>query len=446
MSKSRIFLMFALLTAFLTILKTEATALTNNHISFINVGQGDSSLLQDTNGFDILIDGGRQSAGPTVVAYLNQKGIAELDVMVVTHADADHAGGLIDVLQDAGIQVLAVYYNGYPGDTLTWYTLETAVANEGLSFQPVQRSQSYTWGNFDIQILNPPGGLTNPDQNDVSIVLLASDGNIDYLYTADIDSSIEADLVSLGTPIASEVLKVAHHGSSYSTSPLFVSAVMPSEAVISVGANSYGHPSLEVIDRLIASGARVWRTDVDGTIVIESDGIQYQVLNVTQDSFVVFLPVIRHNEPPPTPTPSPTSTQTAIPTTIITETPTATATTLPPTITPTIGPVITGNVQITGIFYDGSGTTEPDEYVQIRNDDSRSIQLQSWTLRDIANHVYTFPAFVISPGQSCRIYTNQVHPEWCSFSYGSGSAIWNNTGDCAYLRNSSGSEIDSFCY
>jgi hypothetical protein len=92
------------------------------------------------------------------------------------------------------------------------------------------------------------------------------------------------------------------------------------------------------------------------------------------------------------------------------------------------------------------GRQEPDEYVEIRNDDTRAIQLSGWTLRDEANHVFTFPNYLMQPGQMCRIYTNEYHAEWCGFSYGSGSAIWNNSGDCAYLRNSVGTLIDDYCY
>jgi hypothetical protein len=92
------------------------------------------------------------------------------------------------------------------------------------------------------------------------------------------------------------------------------------------------------------------------------------------------------------------------------------------------------------------GRQEPDEYVEIRNDDARAIQLSRWTLRDEANHVFTFPGFVTQPGQVCRVYTNEYHPEWCGFSYGSGSAIWNNSGNCAYLRDSTSVLIDTYCY
>ena len=109
-------------------------------------------------------------------------------------------------------------------------------------------------------------------------------------------------------------------------------------------------------------------------------------------------------------------------------------------------PVSTGLVEIRDIFFNGAGTSEPDEYVLIENDESFPIQLQNWTLRDEANHIFTFPSFVIQPNQQCRIYTNENHPEWCGFNYGSGTAIWNNSGDTAYLRNSNGTLIDDYSY
>ena len=106
----------------------------------------------------------------------------------------------------------------------------------------------------------------------------------------------------------------------------------------------------------------------------------------------------------------------------------------------------TGNVVITYIFYDGAGNQEPDEYVEIRNDDIKCIQLRDWTLRNQQNHVFTFRRHIMRPGQICRIYTNEYHWEWCDFNYESGSAIWNNSSDCADLRNSTGTQIDNCCY
>ena len=115
-----------------------------------------------------------------------------------------------------------------------------------------------------------------------------------------------------------------------------------------------------------------------------------------------------------------------------------------PTPKPTQPLKTTGNIVIVTIHYDGTGSSEPDEYVEIRNDDTKSIQLNNWTLSDTASHVFTFPSFVMEPGKVCRVYTNEYHPEWCGFSYGSGSAIWNNGGDTATLRDGNGTLIDEY--
>ena len=400
--------------------------------SFINVGQGDSALVSDESGFDILIDGGRQSAGPTVVAYLHEQGIDDIDVMIASHADSDHIGGLITVLQ-SDIPIEKVVYNGYPGSTDTWSAFAAAVAARGLSLDSLQYPQELVWGSSTVYILNPPAGLLNPESNSVTIVMRLVHGQTELLFTGDIESSTELSILARETPVSADILKVAHHGSKYSSSDVFLAAVHPEEAVISVGINSYGHPAPETINRLLAAGARIWRTDESGTIVF------YEAPNIT---YVIYLPLVIRSQPTPTFTPTPTSTSTQTPTSIpFTATPV-----IIPTATATQGPAVTGNVSIINIFFDGAGSSEPDEYVEIRNDDVRPIQLQNWTLSDIANHVYTFPSFVIQPSQVCRVYTNQNHPEYCSFNYGSGSSIWNNTGDTAYLRDTVGTLIDTYSY
>lgn len=150
--------------------------------------------------------------------------------------------------------------------------------------------------------------------------------------------------------------------------------------------------------------------------------------------------------PSNTPTSTPTPTETITPTVTLTptETPTPTQT---PTETNTSTPAATGKITIAGIYYDGSGNKEPDEYVRIRNDSPDPIDLRGWTLSDDANHVFYFPAYILQPGQECRIYTNEVHPDTCGFNYGfSGSAIWNNSGDCAHLKDAAETLIDEYCY
>jgi beta-lactamase superfamily II metal-dependent hydrolase len=419
------------------------TITTTLTVSYIDVGQGDSIWIHDSNGFDILIDGGKPSAGPTVLAYLRSHGIDDIEVMIASHPDSDHIGGLIDVLEATDIPVQQVLYSGYPGDTVIWDDFITAVANEGITLTVAQYPYEYTWGSTMAYILNPVSGLSNPATNDASVVTLLSHGNIRFLFPGDISSTVEAVVVAHGTSVATQILKVAHHGSAYSSSASFLSAVSPHEAIISVGDNSYGHPSDDTISRLQAAGARVWRTDQWGTIIVVSNGTTYTITSST--GYKVYLPLVMNSAPPPS-TQTPTAT-TSMPTPTLQATPTLTATQTPaPTWTATSVPASSGNVVITTIFYDGAGSQEPDEYVEVRNDDTRAIQLQNWTLRDIANHVYTFPSFVMQPGQVCRVYTNQSHPESCSFNYGSGAAIWNNTGDCAYLRDSLSTLIDDYCY
>jgi competence protein ComEC len=271
------------------------------------------------------------------------------------------------------------------------------------------------WGTKKVFVLNPTSGLINPETNEASLVLLLDDAEVEFLFTGDIDSAVESEIIARGTPVTADILKVAHHGSNYSSSANFLNAVQPFDSIISVGPNSYGHPGDETLARLAAIGSNIWRTDVQGTITVTtSDGINYVVIP-SPDGNLVFLPMILRNYPAPT-------------------------------ATPTEPPPNTGKVVITTIFYDGTGSQEPDEYVEIRNDDSQSIQLNGWTLSDEANHEFKFPAYVMMPGQVCRIYTNEDHPEWCGFNHSSGSAIWNNTGDCAYLRDASFALINEYCY
>lgn len=141
--------------------------------------------------------------------------------------------------------------------------------------------------------------------------------------------------------------------------------------------------------------------------------------------------------PEPTITPQPTSTVE----------PTATAT-LEPEPTATLEPGDTGDIRIIEIFFDGDVfQVESDEYIEIRNEDAKPINLKGWTLEDEGpNHSYTFPAYTMDPGETCRIYTNEVHPSSCAFNWGHGQAIWNNSGDTATLKDGRGRIIDVCSY
>ncbi len=261
-------------------------------VSFIDVGQGDSALIQAADGTNLLIDGGVPTEGPTVLAYLRDHGVYTLNAIIASHADSDHIGGLISILEATDISVDEVIYNGYPGTTDTWDDFVSAVAKEGLSLTKAQFPEELNWGNTTVYILNPPAGLTNPDTNEASLVMLFTHGQVETLFTGDIDSSVESQVIARGTPVAADILKVAHHGSDYSSSVEFLNAVQPMDSIISVGTNPYGHPGDETIARLLASGTEIWRTDQSGTILVASlDGITYQVI----PSFIgipIFLPII----------------------------------------------------------------------------------------------------------------------------------------------------------
>ncbi len=292
-TRKRVALFAILLSACLIALTTTGLAAPNStlQVSFINVGQGDSILLHDNTGFDVLIDGGQPSAGPTVVAYLRQQHVDDVEVMIATHGDSDHIGGLVDVLQMTDIPVRSVFFSGYPGSTAMWNSFDAAVSQEGLSLIPLQYPATQTWGSVTAGVLNPLSGLPSPyEQNDASVVLLAQHGSTRFLFTGDIGFTEEAAVLGRSAPVA-EILKVAHHGSASSSSSPFLAAVQPAEAIISVGRNSYGHPAAETLGRLAAVGARVWRTDRSGTIVVVDDGTTYSVLPSFTD--FVFLPLIQ---------------------------------------------------------------------------------------------------------------------------------------------------------
>ncbi len=264
----------------------------NIQVSFIDVGEGASALIQNSDGYNILIDGGQGSEGQTVLAYLRNNGVYTLNAMIASHADSDHIGGLISVLRATDISVESVIYNGYPGDTQTWDEFVAAVTDEGLTMETAQFPGEFTWGTTMAYILNPVSGLIDPDTNDVSLVLLFDHLDIEYLFPGDIDSVVESEILTRGTPIAADILNVAHHGSNYSTSVEFLNAVQPLDSVISVGPNAYGHPGGETLGRLLAIGSNIWRTDLNGTIIITSDdGHTYQVIPSMTEEYL-FLPLM----------------------------------------------------------------------------------------------------------------------------------------------------------
>lgn len=116
-------------------------------------------------------------------------------------------------------------------------------------------------------------------------------------------------------------------------------------------------------------------------------------------------------------------------------------------VTPTAKPIATtGKIVIVSIYANPPANDEAGEYVEIRNDDTQDIQVKGWTLSDDDNRKYTFPSFVMSAGRTCRVYTNESSSFWCGFNFDSSTDVWDDSGECAYLRDSTGKEISKKCY
>lgn len=240
-------------------------------VSYINVGQGDSILIQSPSGISVLIDGGRTDQTSTVETYLRNSGVTKLDYVIATHENSDHIGSLDSVITD--FHPTKVYLPNMPANnTYTFTDFLNAVQAAGLKLTPAKAGVSVDLGG-DIQAtFVGPVKDSYTDDNDYSAVLRVKYGTTSFLFTGDAEATSENDMIASGVDLQSTVLKVGHHGSKYSTSDAFLNAVKPQYAVISVGENSYGHPTPEVLQRLAQHGVSVFRTDVSGTIVAESDG------------------------------------------------------------------------------------------------------------------------------------------------------------------------------
>lgn len=248
-------------------------------VSYIDVGQGDSILIETPDSKHILIDAGPESADMTIISFLQGHSVTTVDALIITHPDADHIGGADEVL--ATFTVLCVYHPGFVKDTVAYNNFITAANAEGCPIYTdaqidpgdyLQLSSSVT---FQVMAIDAHAS----DANSASIVIKMSYGTVDFLFEGDAPSSVESAMIanpSLSLDV--EILKVSHHGSSSATSEAFLTATSPALGVICVGAdNTYGHPTQQTLSRLAAHGIAVYRTDLDGTVQVTSDGSTWNV-------------------------------------------------------------------------------------------------------------------------------------------------------------------------
>lgn len=248
--------------------RSQTNATTSFKITFIDVGQGDSILVQ-CDGENMLIDGGDKSASDTLYTFLKKNEIDYLDVVVATHQDSDHVGGLPGALTYATAET--VYCSTTDYDTKAFENFKKAVESQGNEIIVPNAGDEFYLGTAEIDILGPIKEYE--DNNDNSIVLKITYGNNTFLMTGDMERESEQDLLECGYDLSADVLKVGHHGSSTSTSYPFLREVMPTYAVISCGVgNEYGHPREDTMSRLRDADVITYRTDLQGDIICYSDG------------------------------------------------------------------------------------------------------------------------------------------------------------------------------
>jgi competence protein ComEC len=240
-------------------------------VSFIDVGQGDSELLQLPDGQNMLIDAGTNETGSAVVSYLNSKGIKKIDYLIATHPHEDHIGGMDNVIK--GFDIGSIYMPKVTTTTKSFEDVLNAIKLKSLKIIPGKAGLTiFDQNGLKISFVAPCGS-NYEDLNNWSIVTKVQFGNTSFLLTGDAQELSESEMLKSGVNLKADVLKVGHHGSYSSTSPAFLKAVAPKYAVISVGkGNDYGHPHQVTLDKLAAAGVTVYRTDQNGTVVITSDG------------------------------------------------------------------------------------------------------------------------------------------------------------------------------
>lgn len=251
----------------------------NLQFHFIDVGQGDSSLIITPSGKTVLIDAGDEAHAKKVVSYIREQGIEKLDLVIATHPDADHIGGMDKVIKNFDIDVFAM--PDVSAKTNQYKQIQRELKTKKMKATRLyQGDEVQIDDNIDFEILSPVRGKKYDDTNEYSIVAKIVYKDTSFILMGDATMENEVDIINKVPDIDIDVLKLGHHGSSTSSSDYFITKTSPNIAIISCGKNNkYGHPHQEVMRVLKKHGVTPYRTDKMGDIVITSDGKEIKYID-----------------------------------------------------------------------------------------------------------------------------------------------------------------------
>lgn len=355
-------------------------------VHFINVGQGDAIFIQSPNGKNLLIDGGTKAAGKDVVAYLRTYDVQKLDYVVATHPDADHIGGLLSVLNS--ISIKNFIDSGKVHTSQTYEKMLQLILDKNIPFIVPNIGDAIPLDDdLDITVLHV--GDESNDNNEASIVLKVSYGEVSFLLTGDADINVEKRLLQEEN-VEATVLKAGHHGSDTSSSEEFIRAVNPKVTILSYGKdNSYGHPHTEVKLRLEQISSQMYGTAEVGNIIVETDGVDYNVL--TSGSVE------------------------------------------PTEIADTVAGISISSKDLRG------------EIVGITNFGDTPVNLKDWQLVSVmGNQTFKFPNISLKPGKTIYVSSGPEAKEGSGYLKWTTGQMWRNDGDAATLLNNKGEIVSEF--
>jgi len=301
--KKIIFLALSAVILLLFSLSLNTTA-QNLKVHFIDVGQGDSILIEEPGGHNILVDGGDRADIITVqiINYLKDRNIKKLDYIISTHPHADHIGGLVDIIDS--FEIGAVLDSGKIHSSKTYENYLIKIDQENISFDTPRQGDELNIGEIKIHFLHPDQNLDQYYLNNSSLVFLLKYGQQSFLFTGDIEKEVEEELLTENPNLKADIIKVPHHGSNTSSSAAWVKSLKPKTAVIQVGYdNNYGHPKAKIIKLYQTEGANLFRNDLNGNIVITADGINHAVkIDKSSDNIMAGTQIDSKNNPPKTET------------------------------------------------------------------------------------------------------------------------------------------------